>query len=203
MRRVLAGAAAAVLLATGCAPDTGPDESGRVSPSRVEVDTPQLRALKAEIGIEACRPGAEAGGALPAITLPCLGGGEDVDLSTLRGPMIINLWNFPCGPCREEMPALQEFYEQHGERVPVLGIDSMDVMPLKALELARETGATYPQLADPGGDLWARKPFPTRPAYPYLGFVDASGDIVGGKFGGIDSADDLVALVEQHLGIQL
>ena len=63
------------------------------------------------------------------MTLPCLGGGPDVELSSLRGPMVINLWQARCGPCRKEMPALEEFHQQYGDQVAVLGIDFNDVQP--------------------------------------------------------------------------
>ncbi len=46
MRRLLAGAAVLLLLATGCTDDdSGP--AGSAGPSRVDVDTPELRALEA------------------------------------------------------------------------------------------------------------------------------------------------------------
>ena len=82
------------------------------------MDTPDLRELKAEIGMEDCVPG-PGGGALPEITLPCLGGGTSVDLSSLRGPLVLSFWFAGCEPCKEEMPALQAFDDQYGDRVPV------------------------------------------------------------------------------------
>ncbi len=197
-RRACAIALATVTLVLGgCSIEEVPGPG----PSRVEVDTPQLRELKAEAGIEDCAEG-DGGGALPAVTLPCLGGGPDVDLATLRGPMIINFWASYCGPCREEMPALQDYYEQHGDRVPVLGIDYLDTQPGAAIELARETGATYPQLADPSG-LLQEEPDLAIPGNPFFVFVDADGEIVARVAGGVDSADDVVSMVDKHLGITL
>lgn len=201
MRRGAGAAlAAAVLLLAGCESADVPKPPGE---AKVDVDTPALRLIKDKAGIEPCAPGAVTDGGLPELTLPCLGGGQDVDLSTLQGPMIVNLWQAYCPPCRKEMPALQEFYERHGEQVPVLGIDSTDVQPQAALELAEDLGVTYPLLADPGGDLSARDPFPVIRGYPYLAIVDADGEFVWQQFGGIDSYDDLVALVNQHLGTDL
>ena len=80
-----------------------------VRPPDVDVDTPALREVKARIGMDDCVPGeGEAvDGGLPDVTLPCLGGGPDVDLASLRGPMVINLWQARCEPCRREMPALE------------------------------------------------------------------------------------------------
>ena len=203
-RAALAATALLVLPVAACAPGASqPDYPGGPSRSNVDVDTPELRTLKEQAGIEPCAPGSATDSALPAITLPCLGGGPDVDLSTLRGPMVVNLWYATCGPCRQEMPALQAFHEQHGDQVAVLGIDYQDTVPGVALELARETGARYPQLADPGGDVNGLAPFPPVSTLPYLGFVDERGEIVGHEFGGIESPDELVALVREHLGVEL
>jgi thiol-disulfide isomerase/thioredoxin len=139
---------------------------------------------------------------MPEITLPCLGGGPDVDLSRLRGPLVVNLFAQWCGPCREELP----FYEQLHEagKVAVLGIDYLDTQPAGALELADATGVTYPLLADPGGLL--RAPFRVR-GLPGVLFVDAQGRITndGGRptFTVIRSYDELTALVREHLGVRL
>ena len=202
---VLCGALCAVALA-GCA---DPDEAPMLTPddraaqgSSVEVDTPELRELKAEAGIEDCQPG-PGGGALPAVTVACLGGGPAVDLSSLRGPMLINIWQSACTACEKEMPILQAFHEQYADEVPVLGIDSTDVFPGTALEQLRDRGVTYPQLADPGGDLQDTETFARVRGYPYLGFVDGSGEITYEKFGAVDSAEELQRLVEEHLGVSL
>ncbi len=198
MRRLLPAALiAAALLLGGCGSDAAaPGEA------KVDVDTPALRAIKQDAGIEDCRPGTADGG-LPELTLPCLGGGPDVDLATLQGPMIINLWQSFCGPCRKEMPALQEFHEQYADQVPVLGIDSADVQPQAALEFAQKVGVTYPLLADPGADLSGLAPFPLIRGYPYLAIIDADGELAYQQFGGVDNYPELVDLVNTHLGTDL
>jgi thiol-disulfide isomerase/thioredoxin len=188
--------AAAVLAFTGC--DSGIPAPGEAS---VDVDTPELRQLKSETAIEDCTPG-DPGGALPDVTLPCLGGGSDVDLATLHGPLIVNLWASNCGPCRKEMPALQEFHERYGDQVAVVGIDYQDQQPAAALELARKSKVTYPLLADPGGDLNAQDPLPVIRGLPYLIFVGADGKVTA-RAGGVDSADDLVEMTNAQLGTDL
>jgi len=199
MRRLLVAALAALAL-TGCSGSDLPTQPGA---ARVDVDTPALRAIKKDAGIADCEPGTAVSGGLPDLTLPCLGGGPSVDLSAVQGPVIVNLWQSFCGPCRKEMPALQEFYERHGDRVAVLGIDSTDTQPQAALEFARQVGATYPQLADPGGDLSTLDPFPYIRGYPYLAIFDADGRLAYQQFGGVSSYDELVRLVDEHLGIDL
>ena len=201
MRRLLLAVALAVSL-TACTSDGGIV----VRPPDVQVDTPELRAAKDRIGMEDCEPGTgdPVEGGLPAVTLPCLGGGPDVDLSSLRGPVVINLWQSNCGPCRKEMPALQRFHQQYGDRVAVLGVDFNDVHPDGALALAEQTGATYPSLADPGGDLMVEEAFAIgRRGMPAFVFVDADGKVVGQTSGGVESVAEVKAMVAEQLGIEL
>ncbi|HEU5038412.1 MAG TPA: TlpA disulfide reductase family protein [Nocardioides sp.] len=194
MRRVLPAAlAAAVLVVGGCSADDVPSPGQ----SRIDVDTPALHELKQQTDVADCAPGTATDAGLPDLTLPCLGGGPEVDLSTLRGPLVVNLWASNCGPCRQEMPAVQEFHERYGDRVGVLGIDYQDAQPAAALELAKRSGVTYPLVADPGGDINANAPVPVIRGIPVFVFVTADGD-VSAVPGGIDSADELVELAQQH-----
>lgn len=200
MRRPAAPAAgllAAVLLA-GC---TGTPAPGR---AQIDVDTPELRALKAEAGVADCEPvdPAPVEGGLPAVTLPCFGGGPDVAIGGLRGPLVVNLWASWCGPCREEMPILQQFHERYGDRVPLIGIDYQDSQPLAAMELARDSGVSYPLLADPQSELRGAAPFPGNMGLPMFAFVDESGDATV-VAAGIEGVEELRDLVEEHLEVDL
>lgn len=203
MRKALLALALAASL-TACTSDGGTRID--VRPPDIEVDTPALREVKARIGMEDCEPGTGEAveGGLPELTLPCLGGGPDVELSSLRGPMVINLWQANCEPCREEMPALEEFHQQYGDRVAMLGVDFNDVHPDRALALAEETGATYPSIADPGGELMAEDTFAVaRRGLPAFVFVDADGTVVAQDSGGVESVAEIKAKVAEHLGITL
>jgi len=193
---------AALLVLTGCSGETTLPSPG---PAQIDVDTPELRKLKADAGVEACRPGEgePVDGGLPEVTLPCFGGGDDVDLSSLRGPLVVNLWASWCGPCREEMPILQAFYEQYSDQVPLLGIDYQDQQVSGAMDLVQETGVTYPLLADPQSALDGATPFPRMQGLPFLAFVDADGRVVHQEFVIIESEQQLLDLVDQHLGIDL
>ena len=208
MRAVALAAAALALVLSGCAPSTdGAESSGSSRPggANVDVDTPKLREIKDGAGIAACAPGdaSQVEDGLPSVTLPCLGGGPDVNLATLRGPMVVNLWAVWCTPCRHELPILQKFEEKHGSTVPMLGIDYNDTQPEQALRLAKETGVTYPLLADPQARLDYKSPFPSLRGLPFLALVDADGKVVHQEFVVIESLGQLEDLVEKHLGVSL
>lgn len=178
--------------------------SGGVLESRVDVDTATLRALKEKAGVETCVAGSGDAsvpvGGLPQVELPCLGGGPDVDLSTLRGPLVINLWAQWCGPCRAELPYYQRLHVEADHEVEVIGVDYQDTRPDVALELAGETGVTYPLLADPGAEL--RVPFRVR-GLPAVVFVDGDGAVTHTEYVVIGSYDQLRDLVEEHLDVAL
>lgn len=208
----LAATALALVLA-GCAGDggttsstgttSGGDGGGGVA---VDVDTPELRTLKQQAGVQGCdglaggEPASAGDAGLPAVTLPCLGGGPDVDLSHLRGPLVVNLWAQWCGPCRAELPYYQRLHEQGDGQVDVVGVDYQDTQPAAALELVAETGVTYPLLADPGARL--RVPFRVR-GLPAIVLVDERGVVVHSEFVAIRSYDQLADLVREHLGVRL
>lgn len=208
-RTALAAATtSAVLLLAACtAGPTGQASDGTATdPGRfavdVDVDTPELRAAKRSAGIEECPtptgPAPEAAEPLPDLTLPCLGGGPDVDLAGLRGPLVINLWAQWCAPCREELPHYQRLHERAAGEVAVLGVDYQDTRPDWALDLLDQSGVTYPSLADPAGRL--RVPFRVR-GLPGMVFVDADGEVVSVEYAVIQSYEQLAGLVEEHLGV--
>lgn len=201
MRRLLA-ALLVVAFLTGCAPtqqDGGPDFP-KVGPAKIDVDTPQLRAMKAKTGIEDCRPG-HASNDLPAVTLPCLGGGPAVRLDRLTGPLVVSVWASWCGPCRKELPYYQQLSRKYAGKARVIGIDYTDPQTVGAMDLLRDTGVTFPQLADPQSDVAAQKPFPRMNQLPVLLLVDSDGTVVHVEIGELTSYDELEGLVHHYLGV--
>jgi thiol-disulfide isomerase/thioredoxin len=187
---------------------TGDDDDipggARVGPlsAGVDVQTAELQGRREAAGIADCPGPSQAppdDPALPAVSLPCLGGDNDVDLSTLAGPLVLNVWAQSCRPCRDEMPLFQRLHTST-DQVSVLGIDFIDLRPDKALDLAEASGVTYPSVADVEGEL--RSPLRLT-NLPTTLFVDSDGQIVTTELGEFSSYADLTGAVERHLGVEL
>jgi thiol-disulfide isomerase/thioredoxin len=101
------------------------------------------------------------------------------------------------------MPALQQFHQMYGDQVAVLGIDFLDTQPGAALALAEETGATYPSLADPEGALLEQEGLRLANGNPQFLLIDTDGAVVHQQAGGLTSVDEVIAMVNDHLGTTL
>lgn len=194
MRRAAALLLAAALL-TAC---DGKSLTPPPVETRVDVDTPALRQAKAQAEVEAC-PQLDGDSQLPEAELACLGGGRAVDLSTIDGPAVVPLWASWCKPCRKELPVYQQLSERAGDEVTVIGIDYQDTQPDVALDLLRRTGATFPQLADPGGAV--ADTYRVR-GLPSVIWVREDGSVT------LDNSQpksyaDLVTLVSERLGVDI
>ena len=85
-------------------------------------------------------------------------GAQVLQLSDLRGkPLVLNFWAGLCPPCQAEMPDLQAFYEEFGDRVTLLGLD---VGPFTGLgsnqngrDLLKDLDITYPAGTTEYGDV--------------------------------------------------
>ena len=157
-------------------------------PSKVKVDTPELRALKAEAGMEDCVPGPGRRGAARRSRCRASAGAPASTSSSLRGPMVLSLWQAGCAPCKEEMPALQAFHEQYGDQVPVLGVDFARPVPRQRPGGGRAS-AESPTRRSPTRAATCRTPRSSRRcrACPTMYFVDADGRSPTQQSGGLDS----------------
>lgn len=101
--------------------------------------------------------------------------GETIRMSAYRGrPVMINFWATWCGPCRVEMPAIQNRFERHRENGLVVLAVNFDESRETVLEFGKELGLTFPLLLDPGGEIQRR--FLVR-GYPTTFFIDEKGVI--------------------------
>jgi len=75
--------------------------------------------------------------------------GENLRLSEYRGDVVmINFWATWCGPCRQEMPLLDELYNRY-QRVGfnLLGVN-IDDDPRRAMKMIEDLGVSFPVLFD-------------------------------------------------------
>lgn len=140
---------------------------------------PDLTVLRDRAALAPC-PGAVEGatggrGPLAGVTVPCLGGGAPVPLgSALAGrETLLNVWSHTCQPCRDELPALQE-YAAGGGAVAVLGVQE-DGSPQAGLAMLTALGVHLPSVVDEAGALRAAVAAP--PVLPLSYLVSADGSV--------------------------
>jgi len=94
--------------------------------------------------------GIEEGELAPDFVLETLEG-ETVKLSDYHGKkVILNFWATWCGPCRQEMPAMQEFYDDYADEVEILAVNVTDSEKTidDVQDFIDEFDFTYPTLLD-------------------------------------------------------
>ncbi len=136
---------------------------------------------------------------LPPVELSCPGGGA-LDLGRAPGvPTVVNLWASWCGPCREELPLVQDLADAAADRVQVVGVISKDGVP-QADSFASDAGVTFPSAYDRDGALMDGLGINV---LPFTYFLDARGALVHTQVGPVTSLEEFRGLVAEHLGVQL
>ena len=189
--RTAAGALALGLTLAGCTAEATQAPGGTAA-------SPDPLAALAPCPEQPDRP-AEGAETLPALELRCPGGGS-LDLGRAPGvPTVVNLWASWCGPCREELPVVQQLADAAGERVRVVTVNSQDGVP-QATSFAEEAGVTVPTAYDRRGDLAAGLGLR---GLPYTVFLAADGTMAFVQPRPVESLEEFESLVAEHLGVQL
>lgn len=142
-------------------------------------------------------PAPQRGFMAPDFTLQTLEG-EQVTLSALRGQVVlVNLWASWCGPCRFEMPAIQQVYDKYKDQgFEVLAVNATNQdSPAAAAAFAQELELSFPILLDTAGR--ASQAYQLR-SLPSTYFIDKEGVIQEVVVGAMSEAL-LTVRVEQLL----
>ncbi len=113
--------------------------------------------------------------------------GNDVSLWSLLGkPAVLNFWNSNCPPCKMEMPDFQEMYEELGDEVSFIMIDTVGAMgetKEKGAAYIEEEGFTFPVYFDTAQDAIYTYGIA---AFPTTFFISSDGYLIAGAQGMID-----------------
>jgi thiol-disulfide isomerase/thioredoxin len=135
---------------------------------------------------------------MPSVRLACFRGGGRIAMSDLRGPALVNLWASWCGPCRTELPALQQYATRAAGAVSVIGVITRDRGRAAPAAVVEDLGLTFPMLADADGALLTAI---GRGALPVTLAVAADGRIAGVHAGPAMDGPAVDALVDRYLGV--
>ena len=107
--------------------------------------------------------------------------GDSISLGSFKGKIVLlNFWATWCGPCREEIPSMQELYEAYQDRgLEIIAVNLMEDKK-SVQKFADSFGMTFPILLDADGRvgrIYGARAIPTT----YL--IDAEGYILGGMSG--------------------
>lgn len=121
--------------------------------------------------------------------------GNAVSLQDYRGRVVVlNFWATWCPPCRVEMPELDAYQAEMGDRIAILGID-MGEPPGAIVPFVRQHGLRFPILLDETGAIAASYGIT---GLPTSLIVDRSG-VVRERVTGAMTRDTLARRVERLL----
>jgi thiol-disulfide isomerase/thioredoxin len=108
-------------------------------------------------------------------------------------PMVLNIWAQSCVPCVEEMPLLEAAHQANPD-VAFFGVDTQDRLD-RALELAAQTGITYPWVQDPTGNFFYEA---GATGMPTTLLLDRRGRILATRTGAFSDQADLQGWIDEH-----
>lgn len=179
--------------------DTPTPQSGPApTPEQRTADIPGARAAA---DLEPCpSPGPGSGPeSLRGIELQCAADGASVDVArALAGrTVVLNLWAYWCGPCADELPAMQEYQRRMGADVLVVTVHQ-DENEAAALYRLADLGVRLPTLQDAKRLIAAALKVPN--VMPATVILRPDGSVAGILPRSFATADEIDAAVREKMG---
>lgn len=115
--------------------------------------------------------------------------GQNVTLSNLRGsPVIMNFWASWCSPCRQEMPFLQQIYEDWNNKGVILLTINLRETPSEIMQFMQSNSLSFPVLLDADASVTQNY---NVVGIPTTFFVDKDGVIQAKKLGPFNSKAEI------------
>ena len=163
------------------------------TPTPEKTTAPDLTAARAKAGLPTCASAPKGPADLRGLTVECLADGSTVDIATtLRGPVLVNMWATWCEPCKTELPILAA-YAAEPDAIDVVGL-AVESRPADALELLTALKVQLPTLLDEKGRARQRLHPVGLPA-SYLVGADGTVTLIENPrlFGSVDDVRQAVA----------
>lgn len=139
-------------------------------------------------GAPAAEAGTEVGSRMPEYSAMWLDGSKFELMKHRDKVVLLNVWATWCGPCRYEIPELQEIHERYAPRgFEVIGV-SVDESGVEAVrEFVNENEMRYPVALDPEGKI---ANLLQTSVLPTTVLIDRNGTVVWKKYGVIMPNDE-------------
>jgi len=132
------------------------------------------------------------------VVVECAADGSDVVVErALAGrTVVLNLWAYWCGPCADELPAMQQYQQRTGDAVTVVTVHQ-DENETAALTLMADLGVRLPVLQDGRRSIAAALGVPN--VMPATVVLRRDGSVVNILPRAFTSADEIAAAVDSAL----
>lgn len=191
--------ALAFQLTDGPAEPAGP--AAQAERTHRDADTPEALAVpRQRADLPPCpAPGRGAGPPrLRDIVVECAADGSTVDVGrALAGRVVVlNVWAYWCGPCADELPAMQEYQRRAGDAVTVVTVHQDENETAGLLRMA-ELGVRLPMLQDGRRSIAAALRLPN--VMPATVVLRADGSVAQVLPQPFTSPDEIATAVESAL----